>query len=127
MPAARRPTTTCSRTAFSTFALRCRALSRRKTKEGEEMSSPYIGEIRMFGGTFAPAGWAMCQGQLMPISENDTLFNLIGTTYGGDGHETFGISDLQGRGPMHAGPGPGVLHNYQHFEQPQVQRATLKS
>ena len=69
------------------------------------MSQPYVGEIRMFGGNFAPAGWAFCAGQLMPISENDTLFNLIGTTFGGDGQETFGIPDLQGRAPMHPGPG----------------------
>jgi microcystin-dependent protein len=72
------------------------------------MGQPYIGEIRMFGGSFAPAGWAMCQGQLMPISENDTLFNLIGTTYGGDGQETFGIPDLQGRLPIHQGTGSGL-------------------
>ncbi len=69
------------------------------------MSDPFIGEIRMFGGNFAPAGWAMCQGQLMPISENDALFSLIGTTYGGDGQETFGLPDLQGRVPMHVGSG----------------------
>jgi microcystin-dependent protein len=67
------------------------------------MSQPYIGEIRMFGGNFNPAGWAFCNGQLMPISENDTLFNLIGTTYGGDGEETFGLPDLQGRVPIHMG------------------------
>jgi microcystin-dependent protein len=67
------------------------------------MSQPYVGEIRMFGGSFAPAGWALCAGQLMPISENDTLFNLIGTTYGGDGQETFGLPDLQGRVPVHLG------------------------
>lgn len=67
------------------------------------MSQPYVGEIRMFGGSFAPAGWAFCAGQLMPISENDTLFNLIGTTYGGDGQETFALPDLQGRVPVHAG------------------------
>jgi microcystin-dependent protein len=72
------------------------------------MGQPFVGEIRMFGGSFAPAGWAMCQGQLMPISENDTLFNLIGTTYGGDGQETFGIPDLQGRLPIHQGTGPGL-------------------
>ena len=72
------------------------------------MSSPFIGEIRMFGGNFAPAGWAFCDGQLMPISENDALFTLIGTTYGGDGQETFGIPDLRGRLPMHAGTGPGL-------------------
>lgn len=67
------------------------------------MSSPYIGEIRIFAGNFAPAGWMLCQGQLLPISENDTLFNLIGTTYGGDGQETFGLPDLQGRAPIHMG------------------------
>ncbi|HZV70828.1 MAG TPA: tail fiber protein [Saprospiraceae bacterium] len=67
------------------------------------MSNPYIGEIRMFGGNFAPAGWAFCDGSLMPISENDALFTLIGTTFGGDGQETFGLPDLRGRVPMHAG------------------------
>jgi microcystin-dependent protein len=67
------------------------------------MSNPFVGEIRMFGGSFAPAGWAFCSGQLMAISENDTLFTLIGTTYGGDGQSTFGIPDLQGRIPMHQG------------------------
>ncbi len=69
------------------------------------MSNPFVGEIRMFGGSFAPAGWAFCDGQLMPISENDTLFNLIGTTYGGDGQETFGLPDLRGRLPIHQGAG----------------------
>jgi microcystin-dependent protein len=69
------------------------------------MGEPFIGEIRMFGGTFAPAGWAFCNGATMPISENDTLFTLIGTTYGGDGQETFQLPDLQGRVPMHAGTG----------------------
>ena len=68
------------------------------------MSNPFIGEIRMFGGNFAPAGWAFCSGQLMPISQNDALFQLIGTTYGGDGQETFGIPDFQGRIPIHQGP-----------------------
>jgi microcystin-dependent protein len=67
------------------------------------MSSPYIGEIRMFGGNFAPVGWAFCNGATMPISENDALFNLIGTTYGGDGQETFNLPDLQGRFPLHQG------------------------
>ncbi len=67
------------------------------------MSNPYVGEIRMFGGSFAPAGWAFCDGALVPISENDTLFTLIGTTYGGDGQETFALPDLQGRFPVHAG------------------------
>ncbi|MGA7733094.1 MAG: tail fiber protein [Chloroflexia bacterium] len=72
------------------------------------MSDPYIGEIRMFGGTFAPAGWALCQGQLMPISENEALFNLIGTTYGGDGQETFALPDLRSRFPIHMGTGSGT-------------------
>ncbi|MEA3039311.1 MAG: hypothetical protein QOE79_1824 [Sphingomonadales bacterium] len=67
------------------------------------MGSPYVGEIRMFAGNFQPAGWAFCDGRLIPISENDTLFNLIGTTYGGDGQETFALPNLQGRTPMHVG------------------------
>lgn len=67
------------------------------------MGTPYVGEIRMFGGNFAPAGWALCQGQLLPISENETLFQLIGTTYGGDGQSTFALPDLQGRLPVHQG------------------------
>jgi microcystin-dependent protein len=91
------------------------------------MSSPYIGEIRMFGGNFAPAGWAMCQGQLMPISQNDALFTLIGTTYGGDGQETFGLPDLQGRMPIHAGQGPGISQNYQLGEQAGVESVTLST
>ncbi|HTQ15248.1 MAG TPA: tail fiber protein [Rhizomicrobium sp.] len=69
------------------------------------MAQPYIGEIRMFAGNFAPAGWAFCAGQILPISENDTLFNLIGTTYGGDGQSTFALPDLRGRAPMHVGNG----------------------
>jgi microcystin-dependent protein len=67
--------------------------------------APYVGEIRMFAGNFAPAGWMLCQGQLLAISDNDTLFNLIGTTYGGDGQTTFALPDLQGRIPMHVGNG----------------------
>src|SRR5207248_2165408 len=69
------------------------------------MSSPYVGEIRMFAGNFAPAGWMFCEGQLLPISENETLFNLIGTTYGGDGQSTFALPDLRGRVPLHFGNG----------------------
>src|SRR5438034_8756934 len=65
------------------------------------MAQPYVGEIRMFAGNFAPAGWMFCDGQLLPISENETLFQLIGTTYGGDGQSTFGLPDLQGRIPLH--------------------------
>src|SRR3954471_17655382 len=66
------------------------------------MGSPYVGEIRMFAGNFQPAGWAFCSGRLIPISENDILFNLIGTTYGGDGQNTFALPNLQSRVPMHA-------------------------
>lgn len=69
------------------------------------MAQPYVGEIRMFGGNFAPAGWMFCEGQLLPISENETLFNLIGTTYGGDGQSTFALPDLRGRIPLHQGNG----------------------
>jgi microcystin-dependent protein len=72
------------------------------------MGQPYIGEIRMFGGNFAPAGWMFCHGQTLPISENDALFVLIGTTYGGDGQETFNLPNLQGRGPIHMGQGVGL-------------------
>ena len=74
------------------------------------MSQPYVGEIRMFAASFAPAGWAFCAGQTMPISENDTLFNLIGTTYGGDGQVTFGLPDLQGRAPLHSGTLGGITY-----------------
>ena len=69
------------------------------------MSNPFIGEIRMFGGNFAPAGWQLCNGQLLPISENEALFQLIGTTYGGDGQSTFALPNLQSRAPMHMGNG----------------------
>src|ERR1043165_9678490 len=69
------------------------------------MAQPYVGEIRMFAGNFAPAGWMFCEGQLLPISENETLFNLIGTTYGGDGQSTFALPDLRGRLPLHQGNG----------------------
>jgi microcystin-dependent protein len=69
------------------------------------MAQPYVGEIRMFAGNFAPAGWMMCEGQLLPISENETLFQLIGTTYGGDGESTFALPDLRGRLPLHQGNG----------------------
>ncbi|GMA15238.1 phage tail protein (plasmid) [Deinococcus metallilatus] len=69
------------------------------------MSDPYVGEIRMFAGTFAPVGWELCAGQLLAISENETLFNLLGTTYGGDGENTFGLPDLRGRIPVHQGAG----------------------
>jgi microcystin-dependent protein len=69
------------------------------------MAQPYVGEIRMFAGNFAPAGWMFCEGQLLAISENETLFQLIGTTYGGDGESTFALPDLRGRIPIHQGNG----------------------
>lgn len=72
------------------------------------MSEPFVGEIRMFAGNFAPRGWAFCDGQLLAVSQNDALFSLFGTIYGGDGRTTFGLPDLRGRIPIHAGSGPGL-------------------
>lgn len=72
------------------------------------MSEPFVGEVRMFAGNFAPRGWAFCDGQLLAVSQNDALFSLLGTIYGGDGRTTFGLPDLRGRVPLHAGSGPGL-------------------
>ncbi|MGJ8570399.1 MAG: phage tail protein [Hoeflea sp.] len=72
------------------------------------MSEPFIAEIRIFAGNFAPRGWAFCDGQLLPVSQNTALFSLIGTTYGGDGRATTALPNLQGRAPMHPGRGPGL-------------------
>lgn len=72
------------------------------------MSEPFIGEIKMFAGNFAPRGWALCDGQLLAISQNDALFSLLGTIYGGDGRTTFGLPDMRGRLPLHLGTGPGL-------------------
>lgn len=72
------------------------------------MSEPFVGEIRMFAGNFAPRGWAYCDGQLLAVSQNDALFSLLGTIYGGDGRTTFGLPDMRGRLPIHAGSGPGL-------------------
>ncbi|MCR8631207.1 phage tail protein [Paenibacillus radicis (ex Xue et al. 2023)] len=72
------------------------------------MAEPFVGEIRMFTGNFAPRGWAFCNGQLLPISQNTALFSLLGTNYGGDGKSTFALPNLQGRAPMHQGQGPGL-------------------
>lgn len=72
------------------------------------MSEPFVGEIRMFAGNFAPRGWAFCDGQLLAVSQNDALFSLFGTIYGGDGRTTFGLPDMRGRIPLHAGSGPGL-------------------
>ena len=72
------------------------------------MADPFVGEIRMFAGNFAPRGWAYCDGQLLAVSQNDALFSLFGTIYGGDGRTTFGLPDLRGRIPIHNGTGPGL-------------------
>ena len=72
--------------------------------------TPFIGEIRLFAGTFAPRGWAFCDGQLLAISQNNALFAILGTTYGGDGRTTFGLPDLRGRAPVHFGNGPGLAN-----------------
>lgn len=88
------------------------------------MAQPYVGEIRMFAGNFAPAGWMFCEGQLLPISENETLFQLIGTTYGGDGQSTFRLPDLRSRVPIHQGTGPGGS-TYIIGEMAGVERVTL--
>jgi microcystin-dependent protein len=89
------------------------------------MGQPFVGEIRMFGGYYAPANWHFCDGSLMQISENDVLFSLLGTTYGGDGESTFGLPDLRGRVPIHAGQGPTISQNYQLGELAGVESVTL--
>lgn len=88
------------------------------------MSQPYIGEIRMFAGNFAPAGWALCNGQLLAVSSNDALFSLIGTTYGGDGRTTFGLPEMRGRIAVHAGSSPGGS-TYQLGARSGAERVTL--
>ena len=72
------------------------------------MPDPFLGEIRMFAGNFAPRDWALCDGQLLSIAQNTALFSILGTTYGGDGRTTFGVPDLRGRSPIHQGDGPGL-------------------
>jgi len=88
------------------------------------VAQPYVGEIRMFAGNFAPAGWMFCSGQTLPISENETLFQLIGTTYGGDGEETFQLPNLQSRIPIHMGTGPDGT-TYQLAEAAGTESVTL--
>ncbi len=90
------------------------------------MGTPYVGEIRMFGGNFAPAGWMFCEGQLLSIAENDVLFALIGTTYGGDGQTTFALPNLRGRIPIHAGTGSSGS-TYQLAEQGGAESVTLSA
>ena len=75
------------------------------------MANPYIGEIRIFAGDFAPNGWFFCEGQMLPIAENEALFQLIGTTYGGDGQETFALPDMRGRAPVHFTGGASNPHD----------------
>jgi microcystin-dependent protein len=89
------------------------------------MVQPFVGEIRMFGGSFNPAGWQFCAGQLLAISEYETLFNLIGTTYGGDGENTFALPNLNGRVPLHMGTGTGST--YQLGENAGVEQVTITS
>jgi microcystin-dependent protein len=76
------------------------------------MSSPFVAEIRIFGFNFAPTGWAQCNGQLLPISQNTALFSLLGTFYGGDGKSTFALPNLQGMAPIHQGQGPGLSERF---------------
>jgi len=89
------------------------------------MSQPFQGELRMFGGSFAPAGWAFASGQLLPISQNDSLFVLYGTTYGGDGQETFALPNLQSRVPIHQGTSSASGTSYQIGESGGVESVTL--
>ncbi len=96
------------------------------TPPEQHSAEPFIGEIAMFGGNFAPRSWALCNGQLLPISQNEALFSLLGTTYGGDGRTTFGLPDLRGRVPIHAGQGPG-LSNYQLGQRGGAETVTLTS
>jgi len=88
--------------------------------------APYVGEIRLFAGNFAPNGWMFCEGQTLPISENETLFQLIGTTYGGDGQETFNLPNLASRVPIHWGTGPDGV-TYQIGEMAGVEQVTLST
>ena len=89
------------------------------------MGQPYLGEIRMFAGSFAPVGWAFCNGAPLPISQNDALFVILGTIYGGDGEETFNLPNLASRIPIHMGQGPGITQNYQLGEAAGVESVTL--
>src|SRR3989337_856097 len=102
---------TSNRICASTSSYRCSGYSRRRRKENI-MADPFVAEIRIFPFNFAPRGWAFCDGQLMPLSQNTALFSLLGTTYGGDGKSNFALPDLQGNAPMHPGQGPGLsLHD----------------
>jgi microcystin-dependent protein len=89
------------------------------------MAEPYVGEIRMFGGNYAPIGWALCNGQLLSISENEALYSLLGTTYGGDGVTTFALPDMRGRIPVHKGQNPVTGTSYSLGEKSGVETVTL--
>src|SRR5688572_31624638 len=112
MLAAARRIRICSLTWFSISVSHSRGFSHRKTRIGREnMADPFVAEIRIFPFNFAPKGWAFCDGQLLPLSQNTALFSLLGTTYGGDGKSTFALPDLRGSVPMHPRQGPGLsLH-----------------
>jgi microcystin-dependent protein len=99
---------TVSRFSASISLFRCLASSQAQPEENEKMADPFVAEIRMFPFNFAPTGWAFCNGQIMPISQNTALFSLLGTTYGGDGKSTFALPNLQGNVPMHPGQGDGL-------------------
>jgi microcystin-dependent protein len=101
-----------------------RAVRPAPVEAAPQQDAPYIAEIRMFAGNFAPLGWAFCNGQLLAISQNDALFSLIGTTYGGDGFTTFALPDLRGRAPVHMGQGPG-LQNFVLGQQGGAEVVTL--
>lgn len=90
------------------------------------MSEPFIGQIMMFGGTYAPKGWAFCEGQVLPIAQNSALFSILGTTYGGNGQTTFALPDLRGRVPIQPGQGPG-LSPYTLGQASGVENVTLLS
>ena len=95
-----------------TLSFRSSGFSRRRHKRRKESWDPFVAEIRIFPFNFAPKGWAWCDGQLLPLSQNTALFSLLGTTYGGDGKSNFALPDMQGNAPMHPGQGPGLsLHD----------------
>src|SRR5215510_9239058 len=110
-PAAANHIRTSSRISASISSSRCSGSSRARPEESA-VADPFVAEIRIFPFNFAPKGWAWCDGQLLPLSQNTALFSLLGTTYGGNGKSNFALPDLQGRAPMHPGQGPGLsLHD----------------
>src|SRR3954469_20212081 len=110
-PAGASPTRIANRSSVSTSSFRSSGFSRHPPRR-IIMADPFVAEIRIFPFNFAPKGWAWCDGQLMPISQNTALFSLLGTTYGGDGKSTFALPDLQGNAPMHPGQGQGLSERF---------------